>query len=143
MCIRDRNISVWNRSICGNWIYRGSSPLCIRCWHARGDALWPGQPRHWERSSELADSFHRPLGSAIRQFPVPAPNQTKSGVVYSQRFVCTKPAESVLFWCIDSAELLATFGPYCHQHDLSIEFYRAPSMPNQVCVTIATKPNAP
>lgn len=133
-----KNIAVWNRSMCGNLYYGKDSVICTHCWHS-----YSKQFAYWERSSELPDSFRPALSAAIRQFPLPPSQEIKSPrVVYSQQIARGKVTESVLFWCADSPRLLESFQNYCAAHHLSIDFYRAGSMSNQVCLTISTKPTA-
>jgi hypothetical protein len=132
-----RNLAVWNRSICLNPFYDDDSVICTQCWHSYSKKM-----ERWERSSELADSFRRPLTAGIRRFPLPPRERIKSRVVYSQQFTGPRVTESVLFWCMDSLVVLDSFRDHCGEHHLSIEFYRAESMPAQVCLTITTKPDA-
>ncbi len=92
-----KNLGVWNRSICANPFYDQDSVICSQCWHAYSKLL-----DSWERSSELPDSFRRPLAEDIRLFPLPSRKDITSLVVYSQNCTPTQVTESVGFWCIDS-----------------------------------------
>jgi hypothetical protein len=133
-----KNLCVWNRSRCGNLFYDANSVICTQCWYSYSKLF-----SRWERSSELPDSFRRPLSTAIRRFPLPSPKEiTSPRVVYSQKIAGARVTESVFFWCTDSPTLLDPFDDYCREHKLSIEFYRAERMQNQVCVTITKKPTA-
>ena len=131
-----KNIAVWNRSMCANPFYDDDSIICTECWYS-----YSKQFSRWERSSELPDSFRRPLSVTIRQFPLPPAKEIKSLVVYSQQVAGAQVTESVLFWCTDSPTLLDPFRDYCRVQNLSIDLYRAARMHNQTCVTIKTKPN--
>ena len=132
-----KNISVWNRSICANMFYGDDSLICTRCWLS-----YSKQFQRWERSSELPDSFRRPLSPAIRGFPVPPAKNIKSLVVYSQQITGAQMSESVAFWCSDSADLIAGFRAYARKHGLSIRVEMQGHVPKQIYVAIETKPSA-
>lgn len=129
------NLAVWNRSICANMFYRDDSVICTRCRHAY--STWFN---YWERGSELPESFQRPLGEAIRHFPLPPAKDITSAVVYSQTWTPTQRKESVAFWCTDAPGLLASFGEYAGQHDLALRTEPSDRFPNQVWVVVEAKP---
>jgi len=132
-----KNISVWNRSICANMFYDDASVICTQCWLS-----YSKQFQRWERSSELPDSFRRPLSAGIRGFPVPPAKNIKSLVVYSQQIAGAKVSESVAFWCTDSDSLISDFRAYARKHNLSIRVEMQGRVRKQIYVAIETKPSA-
>ena len=102
-----RNMSVWNRSICGNLLYGGDSRICTQCWHAYSSVL-----RKW--SLALADpaGFQKPLHDSILRFPLPAASDVKSSVVYDQTIDGASRKESVLFWCVSDEQYLSRVRAY-------------------------------
>jgi hypothetical protein len=130
-----RNVAVWNRSICGNMFYNNDSIICTKCWQAHPYFL-----PYWERSSEAADSFRRPLAADIRQFPVPGAPDAKSSIIYSQKRQRAQVIESLSFWCADSPALLANVRNYAQYHGLSVRTEQQGRIPNQVFVSVDAKP---
>lgn len=135
--IPSKNIAVWNRSICGNHIYRQDSVICSKCWHAKSVFI-----HYWERRSILPDSFRRPLAEDIRRFPLPAEIEINSLVVYSQKCTAKQVIESVAFWCTKSPDIIASFRDYAQQHDLELRVEGKGDFPNEVWVAVEAKPKA-
>lgn len=123
--------------MCANVLYNADSVICLQCWLSYSERL-----QRWERSSELPDSFRRPLAAAIRAVPVPPARDVKSLVVYSQWITGSQVSESVSFWCSDSAGLIAGLRAHARKHDLSIRVEKEDHMPHQVYVVTETKPGA-
>jgi hypothetical protein len=133
-----KNITVWNRSSCGGLVgYGPDSAICTQCWHAHSTLKVFD---YWERSSVEPDSFLPPLAADIRQFPLPAAKQIKSGIVYSQKCVGTQVTESVAFWCTDSSDVLSAFRDYAQKHDLTVRTAQQGRIKNQLYVTVEAKP---
>ena len=126
-----RNLEIWNRSMCAMLPPDGSL-VCTRCWFLN---KW--DENVWRRSSHLPDTFFRPLSKPIRDFPVPA------GVMwacYDQQFEGDKLTESLTFWSEDSEPLIAGYTDYGKKHNQVIEFYRAPSQPKEVAISVTAQP---
>jgi hypothetical protein len=123
------NLSVWNRSSCGNLLYGDDSVICERCRQAYSTTM-----QSWERSSELPDSFQRPLGEGIRKFPLPPAKVITSRVVYSQTWTATQKDESIAFWCVQSPELISAFRDYARQNGLSLRTKKWAEDPTQLYV---------
>lgn len=103
-----KNLCVWNRSMCGNLLQGTDSVICTRCWLAHSKLL-----DGWERATESADSFQQPLRAAIRSVPLPPPESLRSRVVFTQSFAEKRFADSVAFWCVDSASIQDSLRTYC------------------------------
>ena len=109
-----RNLCVWNRSVCANLLYGPDSVICTQCWQARSPHL-----DRWERASEIADSFQKPLGPVIRGFPLPPSDRLRSRVVFTQAYANARFTESVAFWCVDREGVLAGLRGYCATNALT------------------------
>lgn len=129
-----KNIAIWNRSSCANPFDDPNEPICTNCWLAYSETL-----ERWERSSELPESFRRPLAAGIRECPLPAREEIKSRVVYSQEIDADGVQESVLFWCVDSAEYIAKVKSFAREHQLTCRVEMQGRIENQVCITVETK----
>lgn len=129
-----KNINVWNRSICANPFYGDDSIICTQCWLAHSTRF-----QRWERSSEVPASFHRPLSTVIRDFPIPSAKDIKSLVVYSQQISGTQVTESVVFWCTDSNSLISSFRAYASKHSLSLRITPQDRVRHEVSVSVTTK----
>src|SRR5438067_1217833 len=76
-----KNLSVWNRSICGNPLYRPDAPICTRCWHAYSPTL-----KSWSLSLPDPNRFRQPLHTDIAGFPLPDEAGIRTHPVYEQQF---------------------------------------------------------
>lgn len=128
-----KNISVWNRSICGNVLIGADSPICTQCWLAYSKLL-----KRWERSIESRNAFRKPLAEAIQNVPLPSKKDIASLVVYSQSITGTNVMESVSFWCSDRSEVIAGLQSYADTNKLKITIRR--SNADNASVIIGTKP---
>jgi hypothetical protein len=105
--------------------------VCTRCWHAHSKIL-----NKWERASESPASFQRPLGSVIRDVPVPSADSLHSEVVFTQTYAKKTFAERVSFWCVDNESLLSGLRAYCGTNHLTFSAETDRRMPGQVYVKI-------
>jgi hypothetical protein len=131
------NLAVWNRSSCDNLLHGNDSVICTQCRHAYSTLM-----QRWERSSEMPDSFQRPLGEAICRFPLPPAKDIRSRVVYTQTWTPTQMTESVGFWCVHSPDLISAFRSYARQHDLSLRTQGWGEDPSQVFVVVEANAKA-
>ena len=131
-----KNSAVWNRSICANLLFNDDTIICTQCWMAYSE-----QSHLWERSSELPDSFYRPLSTAIRKFPAPPAREGQSSAVYSQQvFFGATAKESIAYWCADSTNFLSNIRAYAGEHNLVIHVDEQERIPGQVFVSAETRP---
>src|SRR5205807_2354800 len=91
------------------------SVICTRCWLAHSKLVGS-----WERASELAASFQRPLSPCIYGVPVPSEASLRSRVVFTQRYARKTIVESVAFWCVYHESILAGLRGYCATNGLRL-----------------------
>lgn len=130
-----RNLSIWNRSICGGLAHGPGSVICTNCWLAYRTYFGS-----WDRASELPDSFNRPLTAAIRNCPLPAPEDRKNRIVYSQEIKLEAVNESVFFWCTPTGDFIPRLRQYAEEHDLSLRVELQERIPEEWFVIVETKP---
>lgn len=125
------NLSVWNRSICANFGFSETSPICTTCWHAYSKVN-----ERWERSSENPLSFTQPLSPAIRGFPLPPKDSITSSVVYSHEFASGISSEALFFWCRRSEDYLRRARKYAEEHKLKLRIETADRLPLEIYLYI-------
>jgi hypothetical protein len=132
-----KNVSVWNGSICGNLIFGADSPVCSQCWHAYSVTL-----NKWLRSSELPDTFYRPLSNRIRNVPLPPAKDTHGSIIYLQELLPGRE-ESVSFWTVNDTGTLSKLRKYADENQLILTADQHGSMAGDVFVVLKISELAP
>lgn len=122
-----RNLSVWNRSVCGNILYGEDDVICTQCSHAYSSML-----KAWSLSLQDSRGFQKPLASSILDLPLPTGTNVKSSIVYSQECDVSNRTESVAFWCLDDQNYLAKAQAYADEMNLVLKIDRKERFPSQV-----------
>jgi len=112
-----RNLSVWNRSDCGNLMIDSDSLVCSHDWYAYSPVL-----KKWSLSVEDPNGFSIPLDERIRDFPFPPPQSIRSRIVYSQEIVEDTVTHSVRIWCKTDERYLTKL--LANRKNVSIEIER-------------------
>lgn len=112
-----RNLSVWNRSNCGNPFYGKGSLICLKDNYAY-DAK---HIKKWTLSITNKDNFALSLHKSIYDFPLPIQKNIKSRTVYSQEFKTINSVKhSLLFWCIADKHYLKKIKSYANKNGITL-----------------------
>ena len=132
-----KNLDVWNGSYHGVQGFEDYSPICPNCYIALR-AL----DNAWVRSAEQPDSFFLPLDESIRNVPLPAHDDIRYRIVYSQEFsYLPNFTESVSFWCVLKPDVESKLESYATGHGLSLKIDRRDAKPEVWIQVIAYLPN--
>ncbi len=111
-----RNISVWNRSMCGNSMFKGDSSICPKDHYAYDASMM----KWWILGLESKDGFALPLEESVYDFPVT--EKANSRVVYYQHFIKTDSIRhSLSFWCETDHAYFDVIREYAKKEGLSLE----------------------
>jgi hypothetical protein len=127
-----RNISVWNRSMCGNSMFKGESSICPKDDYAYDASMM----KWWMLSLENKDGFSLPLKNSVYEFPVSA--EADSRVVYSQQFITKDTVRhSLSFWCKTDNDYFQVIRNYAKKSGLDLEI-KVDRRENRSFVTVET-----
>jgi len=111
-----RNISVWNRSMCGSSMFKGDSSICPKDHYAFDASMM----KWWILALENKDGFALPLEKAVYDFPVT--EKANSRVVYYQHFINKDTVRhSLHFWCETDHSYFQVIREYAKKSGLNLE----------------------
>ena len=132
-----KNLDVWNGSYHGVQGFEDYSPICPNCYIALR-----AFDNAWVRSAEQPDSFFLPLDDSIRNVPLPARDDIRFRIVYSQEFsYLPNFTESVSFWCVLKPDVESKLQSYATENGLSLKIDRRDAKPEVWIQVIAYLPN--
>jgi hypothetical protein len=114
-----RNLSVWNRSSCGNPLFGPGSTICRHDWYA-----YSAFSKKWELSLEDSKGFALEMDGRIRDLPLPDKGKIRSQVVYSQSLDGNGVVHSVLFWCDTDQRYLDRLNEYAKRTGVNVTIER-------------------
>ncbi len=129
---QNKNMFVWNESICGNLLVGPDSPICKNCWHV---CIPHDRPdlEYWTRSIGSASGFVRPLHPAIVNAPI-----SNARATFTQTYRANRFAESAIFWCKDSSTVRSCLSAHAGTNRVSIKIEPYGDAPGQIVVEIKT-----
>lgn len=129
--VSDKNLRLWNQSICADLLVGPDSLICKRCWHLCVI------PEVWTRVLNSASEFKRPLNPVILNAPMPKRLELYSGPVFTQTYRSNRFEEEVFFECEDKEALRARLTAYGTTNQVNLRLDRNKRFPRRLCVTIS------
>lgn len=134
-----KNMSVWNRSSCGNLAHPGNSVICTNCWYAPNELT-----AKWELVRQTTNGFVRPLRKEIVDFPLPPKKAISSFVVYTQEITINAVVDKIGFWATLDTRYEDTVRAYAKGNGVGLEVNRHPERKEMyVCGGVRTRIKSP